>query len=134
MVTRWRSTARATMPGWVVLAMIVSAVPARADISLTATSEGIRKVTLIPPPGSESMVPVGVPVFGEVLFSSAPRPTGISYDSALEFRIASIPQGTVITSAIFTLTIAGAQGTGGSPFGSLDVRGYADADGVVALD
>ena len=56
-------------------------------------------------------------------------------DSAVEFPIASIltiPQGAVVTSATFSLNIAGAQTVLSRPI--LDVSGYADADGVVGLD
>jgi hypothetical protein len=55
-------------------------------------------------------------------------------DSALEFPIApisTIPQGAVVTSATFSLNIAGAQTVIDQPI--LYVSGYADADGVVGL-
>ena len=97
---------------------------------LTPTSEGIRTHVIqhrdpdprpIPPPNSFLTSGIGLDFL---------------WDSALEFNIssiASIPQGAVITSAIFSLHIAGSQSFNGAAPPGQDISGYADADGVVAL-
>jgi hypothetical protein len=128
MVTRRHFKVRAAMLGWAALAMAVSAVPIRADsIVVRPTSEGIRTVVF---PTFETLTPGPIPPPNSFL-SSTIGIDGLT-DSALEFKIPTIPQGDVITSAILSLHIAGSQSNGSiSP--SQDVSGYADADGVVAL-
>ena len=102
------------------------------SLSVGPTSEGSRRVQEFPPPGSETLVGE---VFPGSLLNSQDGRVGVVQDSAFEFGIASIstiPQGAVVTSATFSLNIAGAQTVINQP--TLDVSGYADADGVVGLD
>jgi hypothetical protein len=132
MVTRRHFKVHAAMLGWAAWAMTVSALPTRADsIVLTPTSEGIRTLVI---PGFETLTPGPIPPPNSFLTSGIGL--DVLRDSALEFNIssiASIPQGAVITSAIFSLHIAGSQSFNGAAPPGQDISGYADADGVVAL-
>ena len=132
MLTRRCIVARAAMLGWAALAMTIWAVPTHAgSLFIGAISEGSRVVREFPLPGSETLVGEFFP--GSLLNSQEGR-VGVTRDSAFEFGIASIstiPQGAVVTSATFSLNIAGATVIS-QP--TLDVSGYADADGVVGLD
>ena len=134
MLTRPCIVARAAMLGWAALAMTIWAVPTRAgSLFVGPTSEGSRLVQEYSPPGgSETLVGK---VFPGSLLNLIEGRVGVLRDSAFEFPIASIstiPQGAVVTSATFSLNIAGAQQVIGSPI--LGVSGYADVDGVVGLD
>jgi hypothetical protein len=132
MMARRRLEVRAAMLGWVSLAITIWAVPTRADfLSVGPTSEGSRLVQGTPPPGSETLMGE---VFPGSLMNSSDGRVQVFRDSAFEFPIASIstiPQGAVVTSATFSLNIAGAQTVISPPI--LDVSGYADSDGVVKL-
>ena len=110
MLTRRCIVARAAMLGWAALAMTIWAVPTRAgSLFVGPTSEGSRHVQEFPSPGSETLVGE---VFPGPLLNIQEGRVGVVQDSAFEFGIASIstiPQGAVVTSATFSLNIAGAQ-------------------------
>jgi hypothetical protein len=108
---------------WAALAMTISVGSARANFqSLGASDEGTRLISGTSPPtvnhGPQSMLPI--------IVDSRDR---ISEDSDVEFSLTSIPRGSLITSAIFSLAVSGAQ-TVAVP-GSVSVNGYPDGDGII---
>jgi hypothetical protein len=125
-----RLEVRFAMLGWAAWAMAVSAVATRADsLVVSPTSEGIRSIVNV----MQTFTPGPFPPPNSFLSSSFGVDT--LTDSALKFditSIATIPQGAVITSATFSLSIAGSLGPG-TTGPSQNISGYGDNVGMVAL-
>jgi hypothetical protein len=115
--------------GWMMAVPVLAALPARADFLFANPTDQANRQTSGTPP--VTTLSTGLPSMLDV---NVGNPTQISVDSDIEFDIegpATIPHGVRITSAILSLTIAGAQTVAGPA--SVSVNGYADGDGVVGL-
>jgi hypothetical protein len=105
------------------------AAPARADfLSASPTNEGTRVSTGSPAvlalqPGPLTMLNVSVNGGGPVIDQSI-----VEFDLG---AVSTLPHGALISSAVLSLHVAGAQ-TGAVP-GSFTVGGYQDGDGLVGL-
>jgi hypothetical protein len=111
------------------LATAVSAGPARADVVIAgATDEGSRDSSGSPPVLTLHHGPL--PMLNVFVGSANQSAT----DSDVEFNlgpVTTLPRGAVISSAVLSLDVAGAQTVVGPAV--VSVNGYPDGDGLVGL-
>src|SRR5262245_56318144 len=113
---------------WTICSLTTVAFPAQADsVSLGAISEATRVSHPFPPPGASDLSPGPFTMLQVGLDGRVP----LRVDSAVEFDLASIPQGAMISSATLWLTVAGTQSSLASP--ALNVTGFGSNNEAVQL-
>jgi hypothetical protein len=125
----WLRGLQAAVVVWAATALSVPAGQARADVLIEGpTDEGSRDTAGTPPVATLHHGPL------TLLNVFVNDPAQTATDSDVEFNlgaVSTLPHGVVISSAILSLHVAGAQTT--SNPASVSVNGYADGDGLVGL-
>jgi hypothetical protein len=117
------------LTAFTVSAALAMSVPARADVITEGTTdEANRDTSGTPPVATLHRGPVSLL---EVFVNGANH---TATDSDVEFdlgAVSTLPRGAVVSSAVLSLSVAGAQTVAGP--GSVSVNGYGDGDGLVGL-